>query len=71
MIDPQQARETLREYYATASDDQVIEDLRRFSPELAERLGVAEGPIPSAVSGNHGLRGFFASFGRSVHRLFS
>ncbi|HET7464949.1 MAG TPA: hypothetical protein VFJ82_27140 [Longimicrobium sp.] len=71
MIDPQQARETLREYYATASDDQVIEDLRRFSPELAERLGVAEGTVPSTASGNHGIRGFFASFGRSVHRLFS
>ena len=71
MIDIQKGREALRDYYATASDTQVVEDLRPFSPELAERLGVAAGPIPSATPAGRGIRGLFSSFGRSVHRPFS
>lgn len=40
MIDPEKARAVLREYHATASDQQIIDDLRRHSPELARRLEV-------------------------------
>lgn len=69
MLDPEKVRESLREYYATASDRQVVEDLMRNSPELARRLGVAGYPPPKRRT--RPLRDFFASFGRSVHRLFS
>ena len=70
MVDPERAQAILREYYATASDTQVVEDLRRHSPRLARRLGVADGPLPT-VERKSVLRGFFASFSRSLHRLFS
>ena len=40
MLDPESARAALREYHATATDRQIINDLRRDSPELAKRLGV-------------------------------
>ncbi|MBV9108307.1 MAG: hypothetical protein JO306_02745 [Gemmatimonadetes bacterium] len=69
MIDPKKAGAVLREYYATASDRQIVEDLLRTSPGLAKRLGVTGWPPPKRRS--HGVRDFFASLGRSVHRLFS
>lgn len=72
MIDPEKARAVLREYHATASDQQIVEDLWRHSPELARRLGVAS---PSRVRHGSlapkGLRGFLLSIRRSVLRLFS
>lgn len=72
MIDPEKARAVLREYHATASDQQIIDDLRRHSPELARRLGVdAESMERRNVPARRGMRGFFAAFGRSVQRLFS
>jgi hypothetical protein len=40
MIDPQAALRVMQEYYATATDKEIIDDLRRFSPELAEHFGV-------------------------------
>jgi hypothetical protein len=69
MIDPKKAGAALREYYATASDQQIVEDLLRTSPELAKRLGVTGWPPPKRRSRR--VREFLASFGRSVHRLFS
>lgn len=69
MLDPQKVDAALREYYATASDRQIVEDLLRRSPELAKGLGVTGWPPPKPRS--HRVRDFFASFGRSVHRLFS
>jgi hypothetical protein len=74
MIDPVKARESLREYHATASDQQIIDDLRRFSPELARRLGVdAPFQLPGAAAAprRRGIAGVFASFRHSVLKLFS
>ena len=72
MLDPQTARRKLKEYYATASDQQIIDDLRRHSPELARRLGVDAASMERRnVPARRGMRGFFAAFGRSVQRLFS
>jgi|GEM_PF-2794561 len=71
-ICPERARAVLMEYYATASDQQIIDDLRRHSPELARRLGVdAAPPAQRAAPVHRGARRFFASLGRSVLRLFS
>lgn len=70
MIDPETARAVLRNYHAAATDQQIVDDLWRHSPELARRLGVAPpGMQRRAVRG--GARGFLASLGRSVLRLFS
>jgi hypothetical protein len=73
MINPETARAVLREYHAAASDQQIVDDLRRHSPELARRLGVgtAEG---RKAPGLRGIRGFYAAFERSLRsvlRLFS
>jgi hypothetical protein len=70
MIDPEKARAVLRDYHATATDQQIVEDLRRHSPELARRLGVAP-RVPQAAPVHGGPRGFFASLGQSVLKLFS
>jgi hypothetical protein len=70
MIDPEVARKVLREYQATTPIEQQIEDVRRWSPALAERLGLNEPFIPRDRT-TRSLRGFFTSFGRSVQRLFS
>lgn len=72
-LDPERARAVLKEYYATATDQQIVDDLWRHSPELARRLGVAP-PGSQAINvprPSHGMRGFFAAFGRSVQRLFT
>lgn len=75
MIDPVKARESLREYYATASDQQIIDDLRRFSLELAGRLGVdAASPQPpraAPLPKRRGIAGVLASFRPSVLKPFS
>lgn len=72
MIDPQKARAVLREYYATASDQQIIDDLWRHSPELARRLQVDPPSQERQVSPAPGrMRGLFSSFRRSVLRFFS
>lgn len=70
MIDPEAARRVLREYQATTPIEQQIEDVRRISPVLAERLGLNEPFVPPGRR-TRSLRGFFTSFGRSVQRLFS
>jgi hypothetical protein len=72
VLDPETARGVLKEYYATATDQQIIDDLRRHSPELACRLGV-DAPFdpPQAMPSRRGVRGIFNSLGRSVLRLFS
>jgi hypothetical protein len=70
MLDPEEGRKILREYHATTPIEQRIEDVRRISPKLAERLGLNEPYIPRS-SRTRRLRGFFTSFGRSVQRLFS
>lgn len=69
MIDPERARAVLRDYHATATDQQIVEDLCRQSPELARRLGVA--PVPRAEPVHSGPRGFWGVLGQSVLRLFS
>ena len=69
MTDPQTARAALKRYYAETPTEKLVDDVRRSSPELAERLGVAEWQM--RARSRRGVRGFFASFGRSVHRLFS
>lgn len=73
MIDPERARAVLKEYYATATDQQIVDDLWRHSPELARRLGVAPpgSPAINVRRAPRGMRGFFAAFGRSVQRLFT
>ncbi|HLM69068.1 MAG TPA: hypothetical protein VK358_16125 [Longimicrobium sp.] len=70
MIDPEKARAVLREYHATATDQRIVEDLWRHSPELARRLAVVP-PVPQAADVRRGARSSFASFGRSVLKLFS
>ena len=70
MIDPEVARKVLRRYQATTPIERQVEDVRRWSPELAERLGLNE-PFVLRGRRTRGLRGFFTSFGRSVQRLFS
>ena len=72
MVDPERARAVLREYHATASDQQIVDDLWRHSPELARRLGVAPpSPARHASPKSGRVRDFFSSFHRSVLRLFS
>ena len=70
MIDPELGRKVLREYHASTPIEQQIEDVRRWSPELAERLGLNDPAVHRHLV-RRKIRGFFASFGRSVHRLFS
>ncbi|HEU4883858.1 MAG TPA: hypothetical protein VFT45_16480 [Longimicrobium sp.] len=70
MISPERAQAILKEYYETASDQQIVDDLWRHSPELARRLGIAP-PGTHVRTIRRGPRGFFASLGRSVLRLFS
>lgn len=74
MLDPQKARRVLKEYYATATDEEIVEDLWRDSPELARRLGVAP-PAPRRdtreVPARRGMRGQFAAFRQSVLKLFA
>lgn len=74
MLDPQTARRVLKEYYATATDQEIVDDLWRHSPELARRLGVPplaprqatpEAPVP------RGMRGRLASFRQSFLKLFA
>jgi hypothetical protein len=67
-LDPENARRAIQNYYATTNATQVIDDVRRFSPELAARLGIAT-PRPGTV--RTGIFRRFSAFGRSIHRLFS
>jgi hypothetical protein len=71
MIDPEIARKALREYHATTPARVQIEHLRQDAPELAERLGLNQPPMRPNGRPFMGLSAFFASFGRSVHRLFT
>ncbi|HYH83376.1 MAG TPA: hypothetical protein VEX86_26515 [Longimicrobium sp.] len=71
MINPESARTVLREYHATTPIEEQIEDVRRYSPELAERLGLSDARSNVRVRSARGIRGFLASVGRSVHNLFS
>jgi hypothetical protein len=71
VIDPEIARKALRDYHATTPARVQIEHLRQDAPELAERLGLNQPPTRPHARSFVGLRAFFASFGRSVHRLFS
>jgi hypothetical protein len=72
MIDPETARAVLREYHSAASDQQIVDDLRRHSPELARRLAVEAVPRPARPGSAPGkIRGLFTNFGRSVLKLFS
>ena len=68
-LDPQSARAILKEY-ATATDQQIVDDLWRDSPELARRLGVAP-PGSQTAPVRREPRGFFTFLRRSVLRLFS
>ena len=69
-IDPDVAGRVLRNYYETTPTWKIVDDLQRFSPELAKRLGVgADTPRPTPR--RRGPAAWFAAFGRSLHRLFS
>ena len=71
-LDPQSARAILKEYHATATDQQIVDDLWRDSPELARRLFAApRAQVRSVSPKRSGVRGFFSSLRRSVLRLFS
>jgi hypothetical protein len=67
-LDPETARLAIQNYYATTDARQVIDDVRRFSPELATRLGLA---TPRPITVRTGIFRRFSAFGRSIHRLFS
>jgi len=67
-FDPDTARRAIQTYYATTDPRQVIDDVRRFSPELATRLGIA---TPRPTTSRTGIFHRFAALGRSIHRLFS
>jgi hypothetical protein len=68
MIDPQTARRVFQEYYETTSFQKIIDDLRRYSPELAERLGVGlSGPVPRRMRRKCVLRTFRAA-GRTLQQ---
>lgn len=71
MIDPEHARQVLREYHETAPLQKLIDDTRRYSPELADHLGLPEQPVHKPARAGGGFRDLFASFGRSIHKLFS
>lgn len=72
MIDPQRARAVLKEYYATASDQQIVDDLWRFSPELARRLNVTPpGEVRLVAPKPRRVWSVFSSIRHSVLRLFS
>ena len=72
MIDPQRARAVLKEYYATASEQQIVDDLWRFSPELARRLNVSPpGEVRRTTPKTRKMSSVFTSIRRSVLRLFS
>ena len=71
MIDPQRARAVLKEYYATASDQQIVDDLWRFSPELARRLNVPAPGEQRVPAKTRTVAGLFSSLRHSVLRLFS
>ncbi|HET7229516.1 MAG TPA: hypothetical protein VFJ16_05905 [Longimicrobium sp.] len=70
MIDPELAQKAIRNYHANTPVEQKIEDLRRWSPKLAERLGVNDPDVLKRAA-RRPFRDFFTSFGKSVHRLFS
>lgn len=70
-ICPESARAVLKEYDATASAQQIVDDPRRHSPELARRLGVDAAAQRQAIAGSGGMRSFLSLFRRSVLRLFS
>lgn len=71
MIEPQTAIRVMQEYYATATDKEIIDDLRRFSPALAEHLGVGlSGPVPRMPRRKGVLRTFEAC-GRTLHKPLS
>jgi hypothetical protein len=71
MIDPQAALRVMQEYYATATDKEIIDDLRRFSPELAEHFGVGlSGPVPRRTRKKGVLR-IFEAFGRTLPKPLS
>ncbi|MBV9108308.1 MAG: hypothetical protein JO306_02750 [Gemmatimonadetes bacterium] len=70
MIDPKAGRQALREYAATTPIERQIEDVRRWTPELAERLGLNDPAVDRHLR-RRKVRRVFDSFGRSVHRLFS
>jgi hypothetical protein len=74
MLDPQKAGAALRHHFDTVTDAEFIANVKQFNPDLAQELwgdrSVAE--ICSArKSPARRARGFFASLGRSVLRLFS
>lgn len=72
MIDPHLARAALKQYYATASDQQIVDDLWRYSPELARRLNLTPpGEARHARRRPGRIRGYVASISRSVLRFFS
>jgi hypothetical protein len=71
MIDPQTARRVFEEYHATATDQEIIDDLRRYSPGLAQRLGVGlSGPVPR-MARKKGVLRIFEAFGRTLSKPLS
>jgi hypothetical protein len=74
MIDPEEAGAIWQKHFDTVTDEEFVANIKRFDPDFAEELwgnrsdaeicAERSQPVPRA-------RGFFASVGRSVLRLFS
>jgi hypothetical protein len=73
MIDPETGRQVLREYAANTPIEKQIEDVRRWTPELADRLGLNDPAVDRDLRGRKVTRfiGSLGRSGRSVRRLFS
>ena len=74
MLDPEQAGAIWQRHFDTVTDEEFIANVKRFDPDFAQELwGDRTGKEICAErrSSTRRARGVFASFGRSVLRLFS
>jgi hypothetical protein len=74
MLDPDKAHEWVKHHFDTVTPEEFVARVKRVSPDLAQELwgdrSVAE-ICGERQSPARRARGFFASLGRSVLRLFS
>jgi hypothetical protein len=74
MLDPEKAGAWLEHHFATVSDEEFIANVKRFNPDLAQEMWGDRSVAEICRERSHPMRrarGVFASFGRSVLRLFS
>jgi hypothetical protein len=74
MLNPELAGKIWQKHFDTVTDEEFVANIKRFDPDLAQELwgnrsdaeicAERSQPVPRA-------RGFLASFGRSVLKLFS